>query len=52
LHVPYSSPCSDQEFCIEEKRSCEPVPECWRDSDCGPEMWCDENGKCNQYNRL
>lgn len=52
LHVPWSSPCSDQEVCMEEKRSCEPIPECWQDSDCGPEMWCDENGKCNQYNRL
>ena len=49
LHVVGSNPCGEGEYCIEEKLSCEPVPECRQKSDCGPEMWCDENGKCQAY---
>ena len=49
LHAVGSHPCGEEEICIEEKHSCEPVPECRRNSDCGPEMWCDENGKCHSW---
>jgi hypothetical protein len=49
LHAVGSNPCGDDEICNDEKHACEPAPECRRDSDCSPEMWCDENGKCQSW---
>jgi len=49
LHKIGSRPCLQDEVCNEEWRRCDPriPPECRRDSDCGLEGWCDENGKCH-----
>ena len=40
-------PCPDIMLCHEEKHYC--APECLRDSQCGLEQYCDENGKCQNY---
>jgi hypothetical protein len=51
-HTP--PPCIEDPdlVCDEEAMKCVTRPECRADSDCDLEEWCDENGKCQSYNRL
>ena len=44
-----SFPCEWYEDCDHEAQTCNPQPECRYDNDCGLEMWCDENSKCQEY---